>query len=255
MALDEIESNGQAFADDPVNRVCNVSTAPVWEWLPGSASYCASLNGNLPPHLFVLETDINPNSSTYLQTRWSDVGPREECPSGNYYNAAQSQNFTRNNCPSGYTGSTVTYTVPAGTYSSTTSQAAADQLAMNDINANGQNYANTNGTCTQTIYCSFTSGSGFSVVAGSPSHNGSYVSFYIVFYSIGGSAYWYNTNTVANVSPSCRPSVNRTFNMSESGRTWEVTVTTSGDFMVRLISGTPPSGTQTIGLTNGSYNL
>jgi hypothetical protein len=28
------------------------------------------------------------------------------------------------------------------------SQAAADQLAQNDIAANGQNYANTNGTCT-----------------------------------------------------------------------------------------------------------
>jgi hypothetical protein len=54
----------------------------------------------------------------------------------------------RNNCPSGQTGTSITYTVPANTYSSGTSQAAADQLALNDIAANGQNYANTNGTCT-----------------------------------------------------------------------------------------------------------
>ena len=59
-----------------------------------------------------------------------------------------SQVFTRNNCPSGQTGSQVTYTVQANTYSSTVSQAAANQLAQNDINANGQAYANTNGTCT-----------------------------------------------------------------------------------------------------------
>ena len=66
-----------------------------------------------------------------------------------YRNVAQSVNFTRNNCASGFVGSTVTYTVGAGTYSSSVSQADADQQATNDVNANGQNYANTNGTCTQ----------------------------------------------------------------------------------------------------------
>jgi YD repeat-containing protein len=64
-----------------------------------------------------------------------------------YYNAAASQSFTRNNCQSGYTGSTVTYTVPAGTYTSTISQADADAKAQADIAANGQAYANANGTC------------------------------------------------------------------------------------------------------------
>ena len=67
-----------------------------------------------------------------------------------YYNVADSQNFTRNNCLPGYTPSTVNYKVPAGTYSSIVSQAAANQLAANDITANGQNYANTNGACTTT---------------------------------------------------------------------------------------------------------
>jgi hypothetical protein len=64
-----------------------------------------------------------------------------------YYNVAKSQTFTRNNCGSGYTGGTVTYTVAANTYASLISQGAADTLALNDIAANGQNYANTNGTC------------------------------------------------------------------------------------------------------------
>jgi hypothetical protein len=64
-----------------------------------------------------------------------------------YYNVGQSGNFTRNNCGSGYTGSQVTYTVPAGTYSSTVSQTDANTQAQNDVSANGQAYANANGTC------------------------------------------------------------------------------------------------------------
>lgn len=65
-----------------------------------------------------------------------------------YYNVQKSGTFTRNNCGTGGTGSSVTYTVAADTYSSTVSQADADQQAQNNVNANGQSYANANGTCT-----------------------------------------------------------------------------------------------------------
>lgn len=147
MALDEIEANGQAYANEPPNAVCIPDSNPVWVWLEGAGWYCAIVPGFTEPHLFVFETDINSGSPTYMQTRWSDTGPSDLCPTGSYYNTTQSGLFTRNNCPPGYTGSQVTYTVQAGTYSSTTSQAAADQLAINDVNANGQNYANTYGTC------------------------------------------------------------------------------------------------------------
>lgn len=53
-------------------------------------------------------------------------------------------------CSGAYIGSTVTYTVPAGTYYAST-QTAADAMAQNDITANGQTYANTIGTCTAGI--------------------------------------------------------------------------------------------------------
>lgn len=66
-----------------------------------------------------------------------------------YYNVQKSQSFTRNNCGLGYQGSDVTYTVPSGKYMSTISQADADQKATNEINANGQNKANTDGDCIQ----------------------------------------------------------------------------------------------------------
>lgn len=64
-----------------------------------------------------------------------------------YYNAAKSGTFTRNNCGTGFIGGSAIYTVPANTFSAE-SQAAADALAQADVDANGQTYANTNGTCT-----------------------------------------------------------------------------------------------------------
>jgi hypothetical protein len=76
-----------------------------------------------------------------------------------YRSAARSQTFTRNNCPSGQTGSSVTYTVPEGAYSAS-SQAAADALAAADIAANGQNYANAQGQCLATFSLGYSVPSG-----------------------------------------------------------------------------------------------
>ncbi len=71
---------------------------------------------------------------------------QDACANTLFGNVAKSKDYIRNNCSSGYQGSTVTYTVPAGTYSAY-SQAAADVLAQNDVNTNGQSYANAHGTC------------------------------------------------------------------------------------------------------------
>jgi hypothetical protein len=73
-------------------------------------------------------------------------GETENCTI--YYNSAQNGNFTRNNCSPGYTGSSVTYIVPANTYSSTINQTDANNKAIADRDANGQAYANALGTCT-----------------------------------------------------------------------------------------------------------
>jgi hypothetical protein len=55
--------------------------------------------------------------------------------------------FAKNNCTGGATGSFVDYDVPAGSYSSIISQSDANSKALNDLNTNGQNYANTHGEC------------------------------------------------------------------------------------------------------------
>jgi len=61
-----------------------------------------------------------------------------------YSNTALSQSFTRNNCGSGYIGSSVAYTVAAGTYTSTMSL----QDANNQAQEAGQANANNTGGCT-----------------------------------------------------------------------------------------------------------
>lgn len=63
------------------------------------------------------------------------------------YTATRTENFTRNNCGAGSTGSVVSYTQ---NYTSTVDQATANALAAGDseFETNGQTYANANGTCT-----------------------------------------------------------------------------------------------------------
>ncbi len=79
------------------------------------------------------------------------AGQPANCDGNIFYNVARSQSFTKKNClPAYYNGSTVTYYVNANKYYSFLNQADADQQAIDDIAANGQNNANTDpgGTCT-----------------------------------------------------------------------------------------------------------
>ena|GEM_PF-5136118 len=72
---------------------------------------------------------------------------------GVFFNVERSITLKRNNCPAGYASSpAVTYTVYPGTYTSTVSQAAADNLAQNDLNTNSQNFANANCSCSRVYY-------------------------------------------------------------------------------------------------------
>lgn len=69
------------------------------------------------------------------------------CTQTLFPNQQQSEAFYRNNCGDGYTTSDlISYTVPAATYFGAT-QEISNQLALNNIAANGQTYANSQGTC------------------------------------------------------------------------------------------------------------
>ncbi|MBP1221902.1 DUF5977 domain-containing protein [Flavobacterium sp. 1355] len=64
-----------------------------------------------------------------------------------YNSIARSGSFTRNNCVTA-TGSSVTYSQPAGAQTSTVSQADADAKGLALFNTKGQANANASGTCT-----------------------------------------------------------------------------------------------------------
>jgi hypothetical protein len=68
-------------------------------------------------------------------------------PDAVYSNIEISESFQKDDCTEGSSGTYVTYTVPADTYTSLISQLDADNQAEADILANGQDYANTNATC------------------------------------------------------------------------------------------------------------
>lgn len=65
-----------------------------------------------------------------------------------WYNVKKSKSFRKNNCdPDTEEGSLVTMTIEAGQFSSTISQEDADRKAEAELNAKGQDYANSHGTC------------------------------------------------------------------------------------------------------------
>lgn len=65
-----------------------------------------------------------------------------------WYNVKKSKSFRKNDCdPDTEEGSLVTMTIEAGQISSTISQEDADRKAEAELNAKGQDYANSHGTC------------------------------------------------------------------------------------------------------------
>lgn len=179
-----------------------------------------------------------------------------------YGNTTVSKSFIRNNCGAGTTGGTVTYYVPAGKHISN-SQALADQLAQNDINTNGQNYANINGSCTTTNSCSFIQSA--SIPAFSTSiigFTGSTVSFSFVFTpnsSQTTNLQNYVSLPLGNITTGCNPSVQRRFNYTESTspyRQWEFTIELSGTVSLKLLyfsGSTSTDWNTTISLNNVSF--
>jgi YD repeat-containing protein len=162
-ALDDISTNGQIYANanaaclplfyntvqskDFIRSNCGSGMigSPV-TYTVAAGSYSSAVN-QVDADQKALN-DINQNGQAYANQNGT-------CTQ-RYYNTTQSRSFTRNNCTGGYIGGTMTYTVPANTYSSSVSQADADQMAVNDINANGQTFVNANTTCTEPPYINVT---------------------------------------------------------------------------------------------------
>jgi YD repeat-containing protein len=199
----------------------------------------------------------NQDRSIVKRICYNFAGQVENCSGGLFINTSKSGSLFRNNCGSGYIGSSVTYTVPEGSYSSTTSQSAADQLAQDDVNTNSQSYANANGTCTSCTG-SFTVGSGWSNYYQSITPNSSTVSITIIMAAQSSSSF-NNISSggviIGSINSCIRPSVDRSYSCIESGRLWSITIYTSGQVRLTRTGGAALPNPGSAFTLAGSYSL
>jgi len=150
-----------------------------------------------------------------------------------YYNDNKTANYTRNNCGPGYIGGNFFVSLPAGTFGSTISVADANNTATQY----GQAQANMYGACIPDVPCSFSMSSGYSAPTKDISKSGNTVSFYLAFYANSTWLFQNNSYTIANITGSCIPNTTNLLTINSGGRTWSVTINSSGQFIVQIISG------------------
>lgn len=159
-----------------------------------------------------------------------------------FFNGEKNIPFTRNNCGINQIGSTYMYNVPDGKYSSIVSQADADQKAQNDIDTNGQNTANKNGSCRPVVSC-YVSTSPFSGGGGVIETDINYKA--TVSFNTGSNSInlpWMTGVKIGTIQGICKPLTD--YN-SYNGQMY-YTITTNGDIIVKSHSGNYPN--------NKSYN-
>lgn len=98
---------------------------------------------------FISQEDADQKALDDIENNGQDwVNQNGECITLLWYNREQSKKFQKNDCdPDTGKGSTVKFTIPANSYTSTISQADADQRAIDALNKGGQDYANSHGEC------------------------------------------------------------------------------------------------------------
>ncbi|WP_155845833.1 DUF5977 domain-containing protein [Chryseobacterium gregarium] len=172
-----------------------------------------------------------------------------------FYNEEQSKSFVRNNCGTGYDSGTYLYIVPAEVYSSTINISDANQKALDDINANGQNIANQNleciaSQCPFNVMAPLTTSGPVIYKTGFYTHFKASIRNYPV-----SSGWWNNGHTVGTIVGDCKPGriVEFTFEEPPGGafgntpanRTWQIRIDTAGIVSAKLLSGS---------VGNNSYN-
>jgi YD repeat-containing protein len=104
----------------------------------------------------ISQEDANQKAIAYVSSNGQAyANDNGVCIQQTYYNQAYSANFQRNNCGTGFTGSIIAFSVPAGMFSSTISPEDAQQKAIDYANANGQANANDFGLCIPSDNCNY----------------------------------------------------------------------------------------------------
>jgi hypothetical protein len=123
----------------------STGSCPVGDYIPGPAVTYTVPAGKYSSIISQADADGQAQSDMYVngQAYADQYGTCNQV----FYNDILSAPYTRNNCPEGTVPEQVYYTVAAKKYSSIINQADADSKAQDDVKANGQNYANSTGTC------------------------------------------------------------------------------------------------------------
>ncbi len=97
----------------------------------------------------ISQSDANDKAMKDIEQNGQNwVNEHGRCITILWYNVKKSKSFRKNDCdPDTEEGSLVTMTIEAGQFSSTISQEDADRKAEAELNAKGQDYANSHGTC------------------------------------------------------------------------------------------------------------
>jgi YD repeat-containing protein len=167
-------------------------------------------------------------------------------------------NIARTDCASPcFTPTAVQYIQPGGKFTSLSSQSAAQTAAQNDITTNNNAYAIANGSvCVPIAYSQLNNATNWIIP---------YSDFYpqagvvtasmVIIPQVNSYGTWSTYILIGTLNCAAgKPSVVRTVTATESGRTWQVEINTSGQVRIRLTGGTPPSGTPSMQL-NFTYNL
>lgn len=161
-ALDDIEENGQNWVNQ--NGECLTS---LWYNKEQSKEFqkndCdpdteegSMVRFTIPANSYtstISQADADQRAIDALNKGGQDyANSHGECITVKWYNVEMKQSFRKNDCLVTETGSMVEYVVPARKYSSNISQEDADNKAKADIESNGQDYANENGTCETNLW-------------------------------------------------------------------------------------------------------
>ena len=161
-ALDDIAANGQNWVNQ--NSVCITS---LWYNKEQSKEFqkndCdpdteegSKVIFTIPANSYtstISQADADQKAVDELNSGGQDyANSHGECITIKWYNVEMKQSFQKNDCLGTETGSMVEYVVPAKKYSSNISQEDADNKAKAEIEANGQDYANENGTCETNLW-------------------------------------------------------------------------------------------------------
>ena len=161
-ALADIEANGQAYANEHGECITTVwyNTIQVGEFQKNDCNHDTE-EGSTVTYVIaagsysstISQEDADRKAKEALKAGGQDYANRYgHCVPIKWYNTEMSQQFQKNDCLATEVGSMVTYTVPAGKYTSTISQEDANEKARRDIAENGQDYANEHGTCATDIW-------------------------------------------------------------------------------------------------------